>query len=93
MRLLGQLVTALLRRLLVDGAGPHVRINRHLLTGHGVEGKTGRNFRNTFRAFGDHDKLHNGDDKEDDRADDEVAADNEVTERVDDLARVGLEKD
>ena len=44
-------------------------------------------------APGDHDELDDGEDEEDDGPDDVVAADHERSERLDDLARVGLQQD
>ena len=87
-------VAALALALLhVDGAGAQVRVDGHLLAGHGVEGEARGDFGDALRALGDDDEVHDGEDDEDDRADDEVALDHEVTERDDDLARVAGEQD
>ena len=89
---LGQLVAALFRRILIYRAGSHVGINRHLLAGHCIKSEARGNLGNTLGAFGDDDKLHDCDDKEDHCADDEVSADDEVAERVNDFTGIRLEK-
>ena len=93
LRLLGELAAPLPRRVLVDGAGPHVGVDGHLLAGPGVEREAGRHFGDSLRALGDHHELHDGDDEEDHGAHHEVAAHHDVAERVDDLAGVRLEED
>ena len=62
----------------------------HLLAGHGVEGEPGADLGDALGALGDDDELDDGDDQEDHHADDQVAADHELAEGVDDLAGVGL---
>ena len=91
--LLRELVAALLGGILIDRARAHVGVDGHLLAGHRVERESGRDLRDALRALGDHDELHDRDDEEDDGADDEVAAHDEVAERVDDLAGIRLEED
>jgi hypothetical protein len=81
--------SSLRRRLagvLVDQAGRQVGVDRHLLAGHGVEGEAGRDFGDAARALGDDDEVHDHQDREDDDADDEVAAHHEVAEGLDDVA-------
>ena len=75
------------RLLLVDEAGVQVRVDRHLPSGHRVEGEPRRHFRNTDRAVIDDDVLDGDQDEEDHDADDEVAADDELAERHDHVPR------
>ena len=79
-------LAALARLVLVDQAGGEVGVDRHLLAGHGVEVEARRDFGDAARALGDDDEVHDHQDREDDDADDEVAAHHEVAERLDDVA-------
>ena len=89
----GEFGTALAGLVDVDGACAHIGVDTHLLTGHGVQCESRGDFGDTLRTFRDDDELHDCDNKEDDGADDEIAADDEVTENVDDFAGVGLQED
>ena len=86
----GDVGAALLGLVLVDQAGVEVGVDRHLLAGHRVEGEPGADLGDPLGALGDHDDLHDDQDQEDDQADDQRAADDEVAERVDDLAGVAV---
>ena len=71
----------------VDQAGVQVRVDRHLLAGQGIQREARGDFRDADRAMVDDDVLNRDQHQEDDDADDVVAADNEVAERFDDVAR------
>ena len=58
----------------VDQAGGQIGVDRHLLAGHGVQGEARRDFGDAARALGDDDEVHDHQDREDDDADDEIAA-------------------
>ena len=77
----------------VDRAGAQVGIDGHLLARHGVQGKTGRNLGHALGALGDDHELHDGQDQKDDQADDQVAADHEIAEGLDDVAGIALQQD
>ena len=63
-----------------DQAGVEVGVDGQLLTGHGVQGETGRDFRDAARTVGDDDELDDDEDREDDEADGVVAADDDRAE-------------
>jgi hypothetical protein len=75
-----------LRALLVDQSRVEVRVDRHLLAGHGVEGEAGRDLGDAARALGDDDEVHDHQDREDDDSDDEIAAHHELAEGLDHVA-------
>ena len=77
---------------LVDDAGVHFRIDGHLLSRHGVEGETRRDLGNAARALCDDHEIDDDENQEHDRADDIIAADDEMPERVDDVARVAVDE-
>ena len=66
-------------------AGVQVGVDRQLLTGHRVQGEARGDFGDASGAVGDDDELDDDQDREDDDADGVVAADDDVTERLDDL--------
>ena len=70
-----------------DQAGVQVGVDRHLLAGHGVERETGAHFGDPAGALGDDGKVNDGQDDEDDDTHRVIAADQEVAERFDHLAR------
>jgi len=72
--------------LLIDQAGVEIGIDRHLLAGHGVQGKTCGNFGNTPGALGDHHEVDDHQDGEHHRTHYVVAADHHLTKRLDHLA-------
>ena len=76
--------------LLIDQAGAEVGVDGHLLAGHGVQGEAGGHLGHTLGALGDDNKLHQHDNQEDDHADDDIAAGNQITEVLDNLAGVAL---
>jgi hypothetical protein len=84
--LLADLGAALLGLLLVDQAGVQVGVDRHLLAGHRVEREARADFGDALGALGDDDEVDDHQDREDDQADGEVAADQEVAEGFDHLA-------
>ncbi len=85
----GQLAPPLTRFRFVDQARVQVRVDRHLLARHRVQGETGRHLRDTHRAMVDHHVLNRDQHQEDHHADDVVAAHHERAERLDDAARRG----
>ena len=85
-------VAPLLSFLHIDDPGAHIRVDGHLFAGHGVQGEARAHFGHTFRAFGDDQKLYNGENKEDHRAHHEVAAQGELPEGLNDLPGVGVEQ-
>ena len=74
------------RFLLVDQAGIEVGVDRHLLARHGVQMEARRDFGDAPGAFGDDHEIHDHQDREYDDADDEIAAHDEIAERLDDVA-------
>ena len=64
-----------------------IGVDGHLLAGHRVQCESRGDFADTRCTFGDHDKLNDDDDHEDDDADGERAACDEIGERLHDLAR------
>ncbi len=72
-----------------DDAGIKIGVDRHLLAGHGVQGETGGDFRDSRGAFGDDGELNDDDDDEDDDADGERTLGDEVCEGVNDFAGTG----
>ena len=79
--------------LLGDLAGVEVGVDRHLLARHRVEGEARADLGHAAGAVGDDDELDDDEDEEDDEADDHVAADDELAERLDDVARVAVQQD
>src|SRR5205814_10443199 len=63
---------------LVDGAGVDIGIDGHLLAGHGVEGESRGDFGDAGCAFGDYYELNHHDDGEDDDADGQGVAGDEI---------------
>ena len=72
---------------LVDHPGVQVRVDRHLLPGHRVEGEPGGDLGDAAGALRDDDEVDHHDDEEHDEADDVVPADDEAAERLDHVAR------
>ncbi len=82
-------VRASLARLLVgDQAGVEIGVDRHLLAGHRVEREARADLGDAPGAVGDDDELDHDEDQEDHEADDDVAADDEFAEGLDDAAGV-----
>ncbi|MNO92172.1 hypothetical protein D3C76_837370 [compost metagenome] len=77
------LFTPISRLFLVNQPRIEVGVDRHLLAGHRIEGKARRDFRNTLSTFGDHHKVDNHQDDEYHKADDEIAADDDLSECLD----------
>ena len=69
----------------VDQARREVGVDRHLLAGHGVQREARGDFRDAPRTLGDDDEVHDHQDREDDDADDEIAAHDEIAKGFDDL--------
>ena len=86
-RLLGDLGAAPARLVLADQAGVEIGVDRHLLAGHGVEGEARADLGDAPGALGDDDEVDDDQDREHDEADDVVAADHELAEGLDHLAR------
>ena len=70
-----------------------IGIDRHLLTGHRVEGKACRNLRHALRALRDNDEVDNDENDEHDEPDHGIAADNKVAKRSNDLTGIAVEED
>jgi hypothetical protein len=87
------LLAAAARLLLVDEPRAQVGVDGHLLAGHGVEREARGHLGHASGALRDHDEVDRDQDQEDDDADGEVAADDELAERLDDLARVPFAED
>ena len=83
--LLADLGAAPLGLLLVDQAGVQVGVDRHLLARHRVEREARADLGDALGALGDDDEVDDDQDREHDQADREVAADQEVAERLDHL--------
>ena len=66
--------------MLVDQAGIQIRIDGHLLAGHGVQGESRGNFRDAHRAVIDDHILDGDQHQEDHHANDVVAAHHERAE-------------
>jgi hypothetical protein len=66
--------------------GIEVRVDRHLLAGHGIQGEAGGHFRDAAGALGDHDEVDDHQDREDEDADGIIAADQEIAKCLDDVA-------
>ena len=77
----------------VDDPGAHVRVDGHLFAGHGVQGEARAHFGHAFGTLGDDQELHDGQDQEDHGTNDEITAQGELAEGLDDLAGVGVEQD
>ena len=74
-------------------AGAHVRVDAHLLARHRIEREARSDFGDPLRALGDHDELHDRDDQEHDATDHDVVADDQLAERVDDVAGIRVQQD
>ena len=70
----------------LDQAGREIGVDRHLLAGQGIQREAGGDFRDAARALGDHHQVDDHQDREDEQTDDEVAADQEGAETLDDMA-------
>ena len=88
----GDLPPPALRLVVVDEPGVQVGVDRHLLAGHRVEGEARGDLGDAPGTVRDHDELDHDEDQEDDEADDHRPADDEVAERLDDLARVAVQQ-
>ncbi len=86
--LLGDLGAARARLVVADQAGVEVGVDRHLLAGHRVEREARADLGDAPGAVGDDHELDHDEDQEDHEADDDVAADDEFAERLDDAAGV-----
>ena len=82
----GDLRAALPRLDVGDQPCVEVGVDRHLLTGHGVEGEPRTHLGHALGTLGDDDELDDDEDEEDDGADDERAADGHVAECLDDVS-------
>ena len=81
-----QHLTAPARFLLIDRAGGHFGVDRHLLARHRIEMEAGGDFRDAARTFGDDHEIHDDQNREYDDADHEVAAHHKIAEGLDDVA-------
>src|SRR6185437_10984637 len=67
-----------LRRRLVDEASREIGVYGELLARHAVEAEAGGDLGDAPRALGDDDEIHHDENGEDDNADDEIAAHDEI---------------
>ena len=74
----------------VDDAGVQLGIDGHLFTGQSIEGEPRTDFGDTAGTLRDDDEVDDDQDQENDCADDVVALNDEVTERLDHLAGVAV---
>ena len=89
-RLLLDLMAAILCLLFVDEARGKVCVNGHLLAGHGIQREAGSHLGYTLGAFGDDDEVHQNDDEEDEDTHHNVAAGDELAKGLDDLTGVAV---
>ena len=82
-----ELLTPLPRLGLFDEAGGEIGVDRHLFAGHRIEAEPGRDLGDAPGSLGDDDEVHEHQYAEDDDADDEIAAHDEIAECLDDLSR------
>ena len=68
------------RALGIEHARMHLGVDRHLFAGHRVERESRRDFGDALRARRDDDELNRDEDRENDQADDEIAAHDECAE-------------
>ena len=87
------LLAARARLLLVDQAGREVGVDGHLLAGHRVEREARGHLGDAAGTLRDDDEVDADQDQEDHDADGVVAADHELAERLDDLARLARGED
>jgi hypothetical protein len=88
-RFLFELLAPLAGFALVDQTRREIGVDRHLLAGHGIQGEARGDFRDAARTFGDHDEVHDHQDREDDEADHEVALHDQLAEGLNDIAGRG----
>ncbi len=79
LRFLTDFCTPLAGFVFSDQAGIQIRINCHLLAGHGIQCETRRHFSNSASTFGDYDKVDQHQNDEHHNTNCKVAADQEVT--------------
>ena len=84
--LLRHLGPPLLGFLLLDEARIQVGIDGHLLAGHRIQGKTGRNLRHPARTLGNHHKVDDGDQDKNDHPYREIAPNEELAKSLNHLA-------
>ena len=73
--------------ILGEHPGIHIRINRHLLARHRVQGKPCRDFRDPARTFGHNNKVDNHQDTENHQANGIVSANDKIAKGLNDFAR------
>ena len=84
--LLRNLFAALLRGLLVDYAGIEIRINGHLLAWHRIESESGGHFGDAARTFGNHRKVDDHQNAEDNNTHQVIAGNHKLSECLNHLA-------
>ncbi len=84
-RLVGDIFAPLTCLFLIDQSGVEIGVDRHLLARQRIKGKARRDFRNTLCAFGDHHEVDDHQDHKHHEANNKVAADHHVTERLNHL--------
>ena len=72
-----------------EGAGLHLRVECHLSARQAVKRESGRDLTRPGGACGDHDELHNGNDRKHHAADHQVVGGHETTESFHHLTRRG----
>ena len=73
------------RLFLVDQAGVQIRVDRHLLARHGIKGEARTDLGDASGALGDDHEVDDGEDDEDHDTDGIITADDERSERLDDV--------
>ncbi len=73
--------------LMIYDSGAQVGIDGHLLARHRIQGKASTNLRNTASTLGHNDEVDNDQDCKYHHTDREIAADHELAEGLDDMAR------
>ena len=84
------LLSAFLRLLIRNGSCIQIGIDRHLLTGHGIERKTCRHLGYSLGTFVDHDHLDQYQHDENDYADDQITSADKVTERGNNITGISV---
>ncbi|MNS93219.1 hypothetical protein D3C72_1273770 [compost metagenome] len=86
-RFLSNIGTALFRFIFTNQPGVEIGVNRHLFARHPVEDKTGADFSDTARTFGDNHEVNDNEDNEHHDTNSKVATDEEVTKGLNHFTR------
>ena len=86
-RLISDFLSPSSRFALIDKPRVQIRVDAHLLAGHGIQRKARRDFGDAARALGNHDEIDDDQDREHHNADRIVSAHDEIAERFNDVPR------